>query len=187
MIDESRLLKPEQCCLMVIDPQEKLMAAIHQAERVVKNSALMIRCAMTLGMPILATTQYAKGLGPFVPPLAELLAGVPTADKIQFNAFACQAVNTMTAALPKTVDTILLVGAEAHICVYQTAVGAGLAGYRPWVVADAVSSRTPENAEIAITRMRMQGMPVGSTEMAVYELLHAAGSPAFKAMLPHLK
>jgi hypothetical protein len=66
-------------------------------------------------------------------------------------------------------------------------VGASKAGYNPWIVADAISSRQKKNADLAISRMQALGMTVGSTEMAMYELLYKAGSPAFKAMLPHLK
>jgi nicotinamidase-related amidase len=90
-------------------------------------------------------------------------------------------------SLPETVDTILFAGAEAHICIFQSAVGALRAGYQPWIPADAISSREESNARIAVDRMRAMGITVGSTEMAVYELLQKAGSPAFKAMLPHLK
>ena len=81
----------------------------------------------------------------------------------------------------------LLAGAEAHICIFQTAMGAMKAGYQPWIAADAVSSRDGRNAELALKRMQGLGMTVGPTEMAIYELLYKAGSPAFKAMLPHLK
>ena len=181
------LLTPQRCCLMIVDPQERLMAAIYKAERVVRNTSLLIHCAKTLAIPILATTQYKKGLGPFVPELEELLSGVPCLDKIEFNGFANPAVSEMMNSLPKSVDTILLAGAEAHICIFQTSMGALRAGYHPWIAADAISSREKRNAKLAIKRMQALGMTVGSTEMAVYELLHKAGSPAFKAMLPHLK
>ena len=180
-------LTPDRCCLFVVDPQVKLMAAIHKAERVVKNGALMIHCAKALSMPIIASTQYKKGLGPLVPELAELLAGVPTGDKTEFNALANPEIRKLLAALPDTVDTMLLVGAEAHICIYQTAVGALQAGYRPWIVADAVSSREKRNLRLALARMQTLGMAVGPAEMAIYELLHKAGTEPFKAMLPHLK
>ncbi len=172
---------------MIVDPQERLMAAIYKAERVVRHARLLIHCAKTLEIPILATTQYKKGLGPFVPELEELLSDVPCIDKIEFNGFANPAVSNMMNSLPKTVDTILLTGAEAHICIFQTALGALQAGYQPWIAADAVSSRKKRNATLAINRMQSLGLTVGPTEMAVYELLHKAGSPAFKAMLPHLK
>jgi nicotinamidase-related amidase len=181
------MLTPQRCCLMIVDPQERLMATIYKAERVVSNTSLLIHCAKTLEIPILATTQYKKGLGPYVPELEKLVADVPCIDKIEFNGFANPAVNTAVNSLPKSVDTILLAGAEAHICIFQTAMGALKAGYQPWVAADAVSSRERRNATLALNRMQVLGMTVGPTEMAIYELLHKAGSPAFKAMLPHLK
>ena len=181
------LLTPHRCCLMIVDPQERLMAAIYEADRVVSNASLLIQCAKTLKIPILATTQYKKGLGPFVPALEELLADVECVDKIEFNGFANPAVSSMMTSLPKTVDTVLLAGAEAHICIFQTAMGALKAGYQPWIAADAISSREKRNAELAINRMQAMGMRVGPTEMAVYELLQKAGSSSFKAMLPHLK
>jgi len=172
---------------MIVDPQERLMAAIYEAENVVRNTCLLIHCAKTLEIPILATTQYKKGLGPYVPELEELTADVPCIDKIEFNGFANPAVSKMINSLPKSVDTILLAGAEAHICIFQTAMGALKAGFQPWVVADAVSSREERNVKLAINRMLALGMTVGPAEMAIYELLHKAGSPSFKAMLPHLK
>ena len=181
------MLTPQRCCLMIVDPQEKLMAAIYKAERVVQNTSLLIHCAKTLEIPILATTQYKKGLGPYVPELEELVSAVPCIDKIEFNAFASSAVNKMVNSLPKSVDTILLAGAEAHICIFQTAMGALKAGYQPWIVADAVSSREKRNVKLALSRMQALDMTVGPTEMAIYELLQKAGSPAFKAMLPYLK
>src|SRR5210317_2025144 len=99
------MLTPQSCCLMIVDPQDKLMAAIYEAERVVRNTSLLIHCARTLDMPILATTQYKKGLGPYVPELEELITEVPCIDKIEFNAFANPDVNNMAASLPNSVDT----------------------------------------------------------------------------------
>jgi len=187
MHENFAMLTPQRCCLMIVDPQERLMAAIYKADRVIRNTILLIHCAKTLEMPILATTQYKKGLGPYVPELAELLPDVSWVDKIEFNGFANPEVSNMMHSLPKTVDTVLLAGAEAHICIFQTAMGAMHAGYKPWIAADAISSREKRNAELAISRMLALGMTVGPTEMAVYELLQKAGSPAFKAMLPFLK
>ncbi len=180
-------LLAERCCLMVIDPQERLMQAIHKADRVTRNTALLVRCFQTMKLPVIATTQYKKGLGPFVPELAELLAATPCPDKLEFNALANPAVRAELDRLPKKVDTLILTGAEAHICVYQTACGALRAGYRTWVTSDAVSSRDKKNAKAALQRLALLGAEVGPSEMVIYELLQRAGSPAFKAMLPHLK
>ena len=181
------LLNPRRCSLLVIDPQERLMKAIHKADRVIRNSAVMIHCAKAMEMPIIATTQYVKGLGPFVPELAELLADVICVDKVEFNALANNNVGSILKTLPACVDTLIIVGVEAHVCIYQTAVCAIKTGYRPWIVADAVSSRKKRNTELALSRLEAIGASVGPAEMAIYELLGKAGTPTFKALLPHLK
>ena len=122
-----------------------------------------------------------------MPELVELLTDKPCVDKTEFNCLANDGFKDMLADLSETVDTLILVGAEAHICIYQTAVGAFGAGYHPWIVADAVSSRKKRNAKLALARMQALGMSVGPAEMVVYELLHKAGTEAFKSMLPYLK
>jgi len=180
-------LNGRRCLLLVVDPQEGLMKAIEKADRVVRNCCLMIHCARTMDIPILATTQYRKGLGPLVPEIGDLLAGVPILDKTEFNAFANPGLQEACAGLPTSIDTVLLVGVEAHICIHQTALGALIRGWRPWVVGDAVSSREKRNAKAALRRMETLGAAVGPAEMAVYELLERAGTTAFKTMLPHLK
>lgn len=181
------ILNPGRCCLLVIDPQERLMKTVHKADRVIANTALMIHCAKAMEIPVVATTQYEKGLGPFVPELAEMLADVTCVDKIEFNALANYNVKQVLANLPAAVDTLIMVGVEAHICVYQTAFCAIKMGYRPWIVADAISSRKKQNTKSALNRMEAIRASVGPAEMAVYELLGKAGTPTFKAMLPHLK
>jgi nicotinamidase-related amidase len=180
-------LRREQCCLYVIDPQEKLMAHIHEAERVVRNTCLVIRLAQTLGMPILVNTQYKKGIGPLVPAIADLLAGLPCPDKVCFNGLADPGVQHEVQALPEAVDTLLLCGVETHICVYQTAVGALQTGFKVRVVADAISSRSPVNDSLGQLRLRELGAVLAPAEMIIYELLQRAGTEAFKAMLPYLK
>ncbi len=163
------------------------MAHIHGANLVVKNIGLMIHLAHALDMPIIANTQYKKGIGPLVPELAALLVDVPCPDKTEFNGLANPDVRTMLAGLPPSVDTLLLCGVETHICIYQTALGAVQAGYQIRVVADAVSSRTPENNQYGQQRLREIGAIPAPAEMIIYELLQKAGIPEFKAMLPHLK
>ena len=127
---KTTFLRPEQCCLYIVDPQEKLMAHIHEADRVSHNIALMINLAKTLGFPILANTQYKKGIGPIVPELAGLLEDIPCPDKITFCGFSDGGVQGEIDALPDAVDTFLVCGVETHICIYQTVVGALQAGYR---------------------------------------------------------
>lgn len=180
-------LLPQECCLVVIDPQERLMAQIHQAERVVKNISLMARLASVLSIPVITCTQNKERIGPFVRELAPLLADWPSADKMEFNAFANPGVRRNLHSRSALVHTVLLCGVESHICVWQTAVGAIQEGYEVQVVADAISSRTPENDAYGKQRLREIGAVLAPAEMLIYEFLQKAGTPAFKAMLPHLR
>ncbi|CAK8719913.1 Isochorismatase-like domain-containing protein [Candidatus Electronema halotolerans] len=180
-------LLSRECCLLVIDPQERLMTHIHEAGRVSRNISLMLRLAEVLGIPVLACTQYKKGIGPFVPELAGLLADKPCVDKTEFNAVANPGMKRLLNHLPASVQTLLLCGVESHICIWQTAVGALQEGYEVQVVADAISSRTPENHAYGQQRLREIGAVLAPAEMLIYEFLHKAGTPAFKAMLPYLK
>ena len=180
------LVRPEHCCLHIIDPQQALMAHIHEADRVTANIVRLIECARILKMPILANTQYKKGLGSYVPALEEMMADTPRPDKTEFNALANMDTRTLVDKLPESVTTLILAGVETHICIYQTAMGALERGLTPWVVADAVSSRTRNNHELGLARLSAAGAIVGPAEMIIYELLGRAGTPEFKAMLPYV-
>ncbi len=178
-------LRPDELYLMVIDPQEKLMAVIHEAERVTKNISLLLRLAETFKLPVIPTTQYVKGLGPYVEPLRELAQKYEFFDKVEFSAFKNEAIKG--ACLKLNRPKLILCGVETHICVYQTALSALLEGQGVIVVADATSSRTPANMAYGLERLREIGAHIYSTEMLIYELLEKAGTPAFKALLPYLK
>jgi nicotinamidase-related amidase len=182
-----KMLTAQQCCLYIIDPQERLMRHINQAEQVSKNIALLIHLAKTLDIPILANTQYKQGIGPIIPELQDLLADTPCPDKLTFNALADAPSKDMLNKLPSSINTVILCGIETHICVYQTCKGAMQAGFHLWIAADAVSSRTAENNHYGQERMRELGAIIAPTEMIIYELLQQAGTPAFKTMLPYLK
>lgn len=184
---EIELLNAKRACLMVIDPQERLMKSIHEAERVVETTAFLVRCCQILNVPILATTQYKKGIGAIVPQLAELLVAAPSMDKMEFNAASNADVMAVLAELPSCVDTLILAGVEAHICIYQTAIGMMAKGYRVYVANDAVSSRDKHNAKAALKQLQDFGVVVVPAETIVYEMLGRAGTPEFKAMLPHVK
>ncbi|HXY08229.1 MAG TPA: hydrolase [Terriglobales bacterium] len=182
-----RPLQAEHCALFVIDIQEKLLPPIFQKEQLVKNSQLLIRLAGILKVPILVSTQYAKGLGQTVPEIASLLAETPPIDKQMFSCFGSDVFCSALKRLPGTRNTVLLCGMESHICVMQTALGALSQGYIVHVASDAVSSRTESNWKIGLDRMRAAGAILSSTEMMTYELLRSSGTAAFKELLPHLK
>ena len=182
-----RPLNSEQCALIVIDIQEKLLPPIFQREQLVRNSQLLIRAAGILKIPALFSTQSAKGLGPTVTGIASLLNGSEPIDKTLFSCFGSDAFCSLLKRLPGQRTTLLLCGMESHICVTQTALGALRDGYLVHVASDAVSSRTEWNWKIGLERMRAAGAIISSTEMIIYELMRSSSSEAFKELLPHLK
>ena len=181
-----RPLRTDDCILAVIDIQEKLLSFIHEKERVVRNSQLLIRLANTLGLPVALSVQYPKGLGNTVPEIASLLSGVKPIEKLEFGCFGnadyCSAIGRLSGR-----NTLLVCGIETHICVAQTVLGALNQGMTVHVAADAVSSRAELNWKIGLDRMRDAGAVISSTEMMIYELLGKSGTPAFKEILQYLK
>jgi nicotinamidase-related amidase len=181
-----RALDAAECALIVIDIQEKLLPPIFEKERVVKNSQLLIRAAGILNVPIIATTQYAKGLGDTVADVKSLLPN-EAIDKQMFSCFGSDMFCSILKRLPGRRNTVLLCGMESHICVAQTALAALREGYLVHVASDAVSSRTEWNWKIGLDRMRAAGTVISSTEMIIYELLRSSGTEEFKKMLQYLR
>jgi nicotinamidase-related amidase len=182
-----RPLEPEQCALLVIDVQEKLLPPIFQKEQLVRNSQLLIRLAGILNMPTVLTAQYPKGLGNTVPEVAALLPDARAIEKLVFSCFGSDVFCSTLKRLPGNRNTVILCGMESHICVAQTALAALREGYLVHVASDAVSSRTEWNWKIGLDRMRSAGAVISSTEMIIYEALGSSGTSAFKDMLKYLK
>ena len=136
-----RPLEAEQCALIVVDMQEKLLPPIWEKERLVRNAQLLIRLAGILKIPALVTVQYAKGLGNTVPDIASMLPDSPPIDKLTFSCFGSDVFCSLLKRLPGQRTTALLCGMESHICVMQTALGALREGYLVHVASDAVSSQ----------------------------------------------
>jgi nicotinamidase-related amidase len=182
-----RLLDADQCALVVVDVQEKLLAPIFHKDQLVRNTKLLIRAAQVLKIPALVSTQYAKGLGGTVTEIASLLPETEPIDKQLFSCFGSDVFCSLLKRLPGNRNTLLLCGMETHICVMQTALAALSGGYLVHVASDAVSSRAEWNWKIGLDRMRGAGAVISSTEMMIYELMRSSGSSAFKELLPHLK
>ncbi len=119
-----RPLEADQCALVVVDIQEKLLPPIFQKEQLIKNSQLLIRLAGSLKIPTLMTTQYAKGLGGTVPEIASLLPETQAIDKQMFSCFGSDVFCSLLKRVPGNRNTVLLCGMESHVCVMQTALGA---------------------------------------------------------------
>ena len=180
-------LDPAQCALLVVDIQENLMKVVAGREEVARNSALLLKAAKALGIPVAATTQYAARIGDFVPEVKAELEGIAPVDKLEFGCFNNEAARRQISSLGRMVNTLVVCGVETHICIYQTVLGALIAGYRVWVPADAVSSRTDKNYQTGLERLREIGAVVANSEMIIYDWLQKAGTPAFRQLLPWLK
>ena len=183
---KKNLLESGSVCLHVVDVQKSLMSKIDGVELVEKNIGLLLQCSKIIGIPILASTQYKKGLGPYVASIEALVEDVPQFDKVTFSAAADKLTVAHLDSLKPAVKTVILVGVETHICVYQTALDLIYKGFGVWVVADAVSSRNRNDHDLGIARMQHVGAAIGSTEMLVYELLGRAGTKEFKEILPFI-
>lgn len=182
-----RPLEADQCALVVVDIQEKLLPPIFNKEQLLKNSQLLIRLANIVKIPVIMSTQYAKGLGNTVPAISSLLPSHDAIDKLQFSCFGSDVFCSVLKRMPGNRNTILLCGMETHICVMQTALGGLREGYLVHVASDAVGSRSEWNWKVGLGRMQAAGAVISSTEMIMYELLRSSGSPAFKELLPYLK
>ncbi|HCC54004.1 MAG TPA: isochorismatase [Desulfobulbaceae bacterium] len=187
MSEKRYRLAPEQCALLVVDIQERMMQAIPARDEVVKNAVLLLKAANILQIPVLATTQYVVRIGDLLPEIRTELGGVVPLDKLEFGCFANGAIVEAAKKLSRKINTIVVCGVETHICIYQTVLGGLLQGYRMWVPADAVASRVEKNCQTGLARISEVGGIVANTEMIIYEWLQKAGTPAFKAILPFIK
>src|ERR1017187_9808771 len=171
--------------LVVVDMQERLLPAIFEQQRVVQNTVRLIQGGTVLQVPIFATEQYRKGLGPTVPEVAATIPGFAPMEKLAFS--ACGAAGFIPALKKKKVSQAILCGIEAHVCVSQTCLDLLEKGFRVFVVADAVSSRTPENYRFGLYRMGAAGAVIVCTELVLFELLEQAGTAEFKQVLALVK
>ena len=178
-----RLLR-EDALLLIVDVQERLLPAMFEAERVVRNCALLARAARLLGLPVVVTEQYPEKLGATAPMVADALGTVAPISKMLFS--ACTA-ETMEQVRDSGRTTVLLCGLETHVCVMQTALDLIENGFIVFVPDNAVSSRYESDKTAGLQRMHHAGVVPASTESAVFELLRQAGTPEFKALLPFIK
>jgi nicotinamidase-related amidase len=182
------LLEKDRCALVVVDLQEKLLPAIFERDRVLRNTKLLIECAKILKIPVLFTQQYPRGLGETVPAIREALPpDILPINKTEFGCFNNPVFLETIKQLKPRRNTLLVAGIESHICVAQTALGGVQEGFKVHVASDATSSRSDFNWRIGLDRMKDAGGLLSSTEMMIYELLGRSDTPEFKAMLTHLK
>ncbi len=180
------MLQTEHTILVLIDVQGNLAHAMHNKESLFENLKKLIQGVQVLNIPIIVTEQYPKGLGPTLPDIAALLPpGTQPISKVHFS--CCGDTTFMQALTDYNRRQVLVAGIETHICVYQTTAELVQHGYEVELVTDAISSRTAENRELGLTKMRQLGAGSTSVEMALFELLQVAGSDQFKQIQKIIK
>lgn len=178
------MLDIKKCSLVVVDIQGKLATLMQNRQSLFDNIKILIEAAKILDIPILWTQQCPDKLGQTVPEIAELLTGITPIDKSSFS--CCGDVQFMK-KLGFNRPQILLCGIETHVCIYQTAADLRDKGFTANVIADAVSSRTLDNKQTALTHMLANGINIYNTEMTLFELLKTADHPKFKQIAKLLK
>lgn len=177
-------IEPDSSVLLIVDVQERLAAAMPPPamERVVANAGLLLEAARLLRVPVVASEQYPKGLGPTVAPLADRLraVGVRPIDKLAFG--AADEPRVAQAIAQHSPRAVVVVGMEAHVCVFQTARELARRGYGVYVVADAVASRRDEHRILGISLCERAGAIAVPAETVVFDWLRVAGTDEFKAL-----
>lgn len=170
--------------LLVVDVQEKLLPAIPRAEELIAKCRRLIEGANLLGVPVFATEQYPKGLGPMAPRLAELIPHRP--QKLRFS---CAEVLNWGPAAEQADDRhqVVVIGMETHVCVLQTALDLVAQGYQVFVAADAVASRSEFDWKFALDRMAASGVVITTSESVLFEWCEVSGTPEFKQISAWLK
>ncbi|MBK8174588.1 MAG: hydrolase [Rhodospirillales bacterium] len=179
------MMSAADSCLLVVDVQARLAPKVNAVEHVLANVAVLIRAARRLGVPIIVSEQYPRGLGTTVPEVAEWLPAGATVEKMTFSCLGDERFAERFLDVRRR--QAVVVGLEAHVCVLQTVMDLLAAGTETFVVEDAVSSRTPRNHATAISRVRSAGARIVSTEMVVFEWLTQAGTPEFKELSALIK
>ncbi len=175
------MLIRENTGLIVVDIQGKLARLVHESDTLIANCEKLIKGAQALNLPIILLEQNPEKLGSTVNELNFLLDGVDPITKSTFN--GCECSEFLDSVKATNVDTWLVCGIEAHICVYQTAKGLLELGYKVELVSDCVSSRTSLNKQLGITRLHNSGIEITGLEMCLYELVKDCQSSEFKTIL----
>jgi nicotinamidase-related amidase len=172
------IISKDHTATLVIDIQERLFPHISEHSNLEKNVKILIQGMEILGIPILVTEQYPKGLGATIPSIVKTLTNFEPIEKISFS--CCDESRFLKALTMLNKNYVIIAGVEAHVCVLQTVMDLVDSGYYPVVVEDCVSSRRKNDKEIAIARMRQEGAMITTYESILLELCRVSGNETFK-------
>lgn len=179
------LIRTDRSLLLVIDVQARLAPAIHDGPRLTANIIKLLQAGRRLQVPCLATEQYSRGLGRTLPEVAEEMPDDAAVEKIHFSALSEPGFAARLESFDR--KQLIVVGMEAHVCVLQTVLELLDADYEVFLVADATGSRAPENAALAVERMRDAGASIVSSEMVMFEWMRRADIACFKEVSALIK
>jgi nicotinamidase-related amidase len=179
------MLRKEDAVLVVVDIQGKLATLMDRREDFYENVVRIIKGAKVLEIPIIWNEQLPDKLGPTIDKIKNELPGLSPLVKRTFSCCGNPDFMSELKAIGRT--HVILAGMETHVCVYQTALDLMNAGYDVYVAADAVSSRSGENKQIAIEAMRDAGVRITSVETTLFEMLRVAEGERFKQIIQIVK
>ncbi|TBV16159.1 hydrolase [Stutzerimonas kirkiae] len=172
-------IKANDSTLLVIDIQERLLPVIQDGESMLEHSGWLLRAAQRLGVPVLLSEQYSKGLGPTSARLREGIAAEAILEKLEFSAARSGELFKLPGGER---GQFIICGCETHVCVLQTVLDLLQRGNQVFVVEEAVGSRRAADKKLALKRMRQAGATIVSREMVVFEWLEKAGTDEFRAI-----
>jgi nicotinamidase-related amidase len=179
------LIASTPTALVLVDYQQRLLPAIHQAESVLAQATLLADIGRALGWPVVGTEQNPRGLGPNAEAIRSRCD--VTLAKTHFDACADGLVAAIEQCAGQPVREVVIAGCEAHVCLMQTTLGLLDAGFTVWVVAPACGSRSAANHALGMARLQQAGATLVSVEMVAFEAIRSCEQPSFKAVLALLK
>ena len=173
------LINEDESLFLIIDVQQKLLNAIFNKPVVERYTSILSHASQILGIPVIATEQYPKGLGNTVETVRDFLSkDAKVFEKISFSAL--ENIEIKKSIISTRKKQIIIFGIETHICVNQTVLALIEEGFEVFVVSDACGSRDEAEHNAGLNRMKSHGANIITTEMVLFELLKSAKHPNFK-------
>lgn len=185
MQNNNSLISQKESCVLLVDVQEKFVPIIHQFEKMKKRCSVIIEAANELSIPVYTTEHYPEKLGSTEADLKALIDPSRTYSKEYMSCTGCSGF--MNALEMSDKKQVILIGIEAHVCVLQTAFGLLSKNIKPYIVADAISSRSLLAIDLAKARFRQYDIDVVHSEMVLFEWLEHGNGPHFKKIMNLIK
>jgi len=180
MMKSELILQRNSTVLVIIDMQDRILAAMPNKQELLKNTLKLIKGFKVLNLPVIYTEQYPKGLGPTSAALLEELQGINPIQKMSFSCFGAEGF--IEQLYTKNITQVVAAGIESHVCVQQTVMDLLANGFQVNLAADAVSSRSLFDYNTALNRMSSLGTEITSVESILFELTAVSGTDEFKAI-----